>query len=171
MRFSSKWPSLRLTRLWRRVHPDLFQRNPSAQAVNERSMQELLSYLDKAAHQQDAVDSGSGTDVGRPESCALIFFVSGESGLRKIDLRWKPSLSWPLAQQFKESAHGLVAALLQRIDKVDDPAETVLPNELASGLLQEMHRGPGTVLDAAERARDRGSRCAPGPSSFSPQRG
>ena len=68
-----------LRAVWRRVHPDLFQRHPRARAANERSMQELNAFLDGAARQRDALAAGSVGALDPPTGCDLTFYVAPQA--------------------------------------------------------------------------------------------
>ena len=59
-----------LRSLYRRVHPDLFHRQPAAHAVNLASMQELQSFLD------------AGPRSRASEPVKLRFFVAGAAAAR-----------------------------------------------------------------------------------------
>ena len=58
------------SRLWRRVHPDLFARWPSAQSANERSMQDLRALLESAEEHRTALKSGAAPPPAPPPATA-----------------------------------------------------------------------------------------------------
>ena len=106
-----------LTGIWRRVHPDLFEQQPAARAVNERSMKQLTSLIDGASELHSALIKGSATPAS-PEPCELRFFVHDEaakptkrfpplSRVRRLLLSY--SLLLPLAAALLAAALSMVA--------------------------------------------------------------
>ena len=92
--------------LYRRVHPDLFHRQPAAHAVNLASMQELQSFLD------------AGPRSRASEPVKLRFFVAGADAAapaREVSLTWRP----PGAvgdERWARSGDACVRALLREVD-------------------------------------------------------
>ena len=106
-----------LQRVWRRVHPDLFQQHPHAQATNQRSMQELNAFLDAASR-------GATISESPPSQSNLQFFVRDEDKegeLREVSLQWwSPSPTLPgYAGRWTRSADKCVATLLSLIERRD----------------------------------------------------
>ena len=95
-----------LRSLYRRVHPDLFHRQPAAHAVNLASMQELQSFLD------------AGPRSRASEPVKLRFFVAGSDAAapaREVSLTWRP----PGAvgdERWARSGDACVRALLREVD-------------------------------------------------------
>ena len=99
------------SKLWRRVHPDLFARWPTARAANERSMQNLRALLDVAEDER--------AQARPPPPQQLRFYVvhdeEAAEPLREIAALWRS----PTSQQgdaWQRSADGVLAALLRQTD-------------------------------------------------------
>ena len=118
-------------RLWRHVHPDLFQRHPHAQAINQRSMQELNAFLDTAASLQS---TSRQQQPATAETIDLRFYVQTEDtqdALREVSLQWRPPTAAMRfadrpAERWTRSADKCVAALLSQIEQtaVDTDVDT-----------------------------------------------
>ena len=172
----------RLTRrLWRRVHPDLFARWPTAQSVNQRSMQELRALLEASGEQQASFRSGA-VPPPRIQLQELRFFVREEDVLREISTTWTPPpllvpSASPIAHanRWQRSTEGLVAALLRRIDG-ELPAEltaaeaTTVAPETDDDHGPTSHAGESVTRAAAAAAARRRSRAAESTPSGQPQR-
>ena len=133
-----------LRAVWRRVHPDLFQRHPGARAANERSMQELNAFLDGAARQRDALAAGSVGALDPPTGCDLTFYVAPRAGepahaaaaksadeppFRRVSMRWRPPAAHTgpatgarAADRWVRSADECVRMLLARLEGTEPGA-------------------------------------------------
>lgn len=118
--------------LWRRVHPDLFARWPTAQAVNEKSMQSLRGLLDAADENQAALRSGAALRHAAPPNQEVRFFVVHDEvaavPLREVSALWRsPPIVHAVsreknAEAWFQSAESCVKALLREIDQ-DAPSD------------------------------------------------
>jgi len=77
--------------LWRRVHPDLFQRHPAAAASNQRAMQDVGAFLDAAAERHHALLTGE-PPPPPPPARSLAFFVDAPAPAepREVCVRLAP---------------------------------------------------------------------------------
>ena len=115
-------PALRklAQRLWPSVHPDLFQRFPAQQAVNQRSMQELNALMDAAS-----------SPPPLPPPCMLRFFISGaeDDAPREISRRWIPPIQAgaasveTAAKRMERSVEACVQGLLLQLQLEPTPGE------------------------------------------------
>ena len=110
------------SRLWRRVHPDLFARWPTAQAANETSMQNLRSILDAAEDHSSALRTGGVSRAPPPPAQEVQFFVVDDDSatvpLRIVRTDWR-SPRLPHAERpdaWLKSAEHCVSSLLYQID-------------------------------------------------------
>ena len=107
-------------RLWPRVHPDLFQRFPAQQAVNQRSMQELNALVDAAT-----------SPPPLPPPCTLRFFISGadDDAPREISRTWSPPIQVgtgsleALTTRMERSVEACVQGLLLQLQLEPKPGE------------------------------------------------
>ena len=114
------------SQLWRRVHPDLFARWPSARVANERSMQNLRALLDAAEEHSSALRTGAAPPRSHPPRQQVKFFVVRDEDaadpLEEIAAVWRPpglGASRHTAAQgdaWLRSAEGVVASLLRQAD-------------------------------------------------------
>ncbi|KAL1520558.1 hypothetical protein AB1Y20_022134 [Prymnesium parvum] len=172
-----------LQRLWRRVHPDLFQRHPHAQGVNERSMQELHAFLEVAS-----------SPAPRPHAATVDFrfFVHrtaapphdvSAAALREISLQWETPAARGAAphprrsgEVWESSADRCVAALVaqaeltEREDAADEEedeaaahaAPRLVRRPIPPSLQPDAHRHNAMVrLAAAAASRCKGSGARP----------
>ena len=107
-------------RLWPSVHPDLFQRFPAQQAVNQRSMQELNALMDAAT-----------SPPPLPPPCMLRFFISGaeDDAPREISRKWSPPIQVgagsveAVAKRMERSVEACVQGLLLQLQLEPKPGE------------------------------------------------
>ena len=95
-----------LRSLYRRVHPDLFHRQPAAHAVNLASMQELQSFLDANPRSRAS------------EPVKLRFFVADSDAAapaREVSLTWRPPGDVG-DERWARSGDACVRALLREVD-------------------------------------------------------
>ena len=155
-----------LTGIWRRVHPDLFEQQPAARAVNERSMKQLTSLIDGASELHSALIKGSATPAS-PEPCELRFFVHDEGapasggGLREVHHHWRPPTHTArlppqlAAQRWASAAEECAATLLQRLTNSDEGVQSAQAGGAAAPDPDREPPRPGSLLHAAQQAAAR----------------
>jgi hypothetical protein len=115
-------PSLsrHLSRLWLKIHPDLFSQHPKEQAVNEqsfKSLQEALTAAESDSHDDGKAQRSFGPNSSPPTK--LSFYFRGEDSSRK------------LAKTSVVLRHGEVAtAIVQLFNSLslEPPPRNVLPS-------------------------------------------
>ena len=141
------WSRLHLHTLWRKVHPDLFQNHPKAQIANQRSMQELMAYLETAAQCHESRDAEA------VAGCNLNFFIASPGDdveLHEVNLQWSaPGRSYKSLSKSPETwannAKSLVSTLAQLV-QLDPTAEP---------FSKPLTHHPTPLTRAADRAKER----------------
>ena len=145
-------------RVFRRVHPDLFQRWPSAQAANQRAMQDLNQLLETAEEQRAARPAPPATSPRE-----LLFYVHAEQEAeppREVSARWWPpsgpaSSASRRADQWDRSSENVLTALLRQIDPSFVADQPSAPMETPSRAAEDAAASADPFVRAAAAAAER----------------